>query len=67
MPAYEIVLKISHIFNLLDARGAVSVTERQAYILRVRSLARSVAQIYYAAREELGFPLLNSNKDKVCP
>jgi glycyl-tRNA synthetase alpha chain len=58
LPAYEQVLKASHTFNLLDARGALSVTERQRYILRVRALARGVAQAYYASREALGFPLL---------
>lgn len=58
LPAYEQVLKASHTFNLLDARGAVSVTERQRYILRVRTLARGVAQAYYASRESLGFPML---------
>lgn len=57
LPAYEMVLKASHTFNLLDARGAISVTERQAYILRVRTLARLVAENYYQAREALGFPL----------
>ncbi|WP_006786648.1 glycine--tRNA ligase subunit alpha [Thiorhodospira sibirica] len=57
LPAYEQVLKASHTFNLLDARHAISVTERQRYILRVRELARAVAQAYYAAREALGFPL----------
>ena len=58
LPAYEQVLKASHTFNLLDARRAISVTERQRYILRVRSLASQVAQTYYASREALGFPLL---------
>jgi glycyl-tRNA synthetase alpha chain len=58
LPAYEQVLKASHAFNLLDARHAVSVTERQRYILRVRALARAVAQAYYEARERLGFPML---------
>ncbi len=58
LPAYEQVLKASHIFNLLDARRAISVTERQRFILRVRTLARGVAQAYYASREALGFPLL---------
>jgi len=58
LPAYEQVLKASHTFNLLDARHAISVTERQRYILRVRSLARAVAQAYHASREGLGFPLL---------
>ena len=57
LPAYEMVLKASHIFNLLDARHAISVTERQRFILRVRTTARAVAQCYYHRREELGFPL----------
>ena len=61
LPAYEHVLKASHIFNLLDARHAVSVTERQRFILRVRSLARAVAEAYYQSRESLGFPLLGSS------
>src|SRR6201999_2929292 len=56
LPAYEQVLKASHTFNLLDARRAISVTERQRYILRVRTLASAVAQSYYASREALGFP-----------
>jgi glycyl-tRNA synthetase alpha chain len=59
LPAYEMVLKSSHTFNLLDARGAISVTERAAYIGRVRALARAVAQAYYASRERLGFPMLD--------
>jgi glycyl-tRNA synthetase alpha chain len=58
LPAYEMVLKASHTFNLLDARNAISVTERQRYILRVRSLARAVAKAYYDSREALGFPLI---------
>jgi glycyl-tRNA synthetase alpha chain len=58
LPAYEQMLKASHTFNLLDARRAISVTERQRYILRVRTLARGVAQSYYASREALGFPML---------
>lgn len=58
IPAYEMVMKASHAFNLLDARGAISVTERQRYILRVRTLSRAVAQNYYDSRESLGFPLL---------
>ncbi|MEJ2576335.1 MAG: glycine--tRNA ligase subunit alpha, partial [Gammaproteobacteria bacterium] len=58
LPAYEQVLKASHAFNLLDARHAISVTERQRYILRVRTLARAVAAAYHAAREQLGFPML---------
>ena len=57
LPAYEMVLKCSHAFNLLDARGAISVTERAAYIGRVRALARAVAQAYYESRERLGFPM----------
>jgi len=57
LPAYEMVLKASHAFNLLDARGAISVTERAAYIGRVRNLARAVAQVFYEAREKLGFPM----------
>ena len=56
--AYEMVLKASHIFNILDARHAISVTERQGYILRVRNLARKVASSYYEKRKALGFPLL---------
>jgi glycyl-tRNA synthetase alpha chain len=56
LPAYEQVCKASHSFNLLDARRAISVTERQRYILRVRTLAKAVAQAYYAQREKLGFP-----------
>ncbi len=58
LPAYEQVLKGSHTFNLLDARKAISVTERQRYILRVRALSRAVAQAYYEVRENLGFPML---------
>jgi len=61
LPAYEMVLKASHTFNLLDARNAISVTERQRYILRVRTLSRQVAEAYYAAREALGFPMLTDN------
>jgi len=57
LPAYEMVLKASHTFNLLDARHAISVTERQRYILRVRTLSRAVAEAYYARRESLGFPM----------
>jgi glycyl-tRNA synthetase alpha chain len=58
LPAYEQMAKASHTFNLLDARRAISVTERQRYILRVRTLARAIAQAYYASREALGFPML---------
>ena len=57
LPAYEMVMKCSHCFNLLDARGAISVTERAAYIGRVRTLARAVAQAYHDSRERLGFPM----------
>jgi len=56
LPAYEQVLRASHTFNLLDARRAISVTERARYIGRVRALARGVAQAYFEAREALGFP-----------
>jgi glycyl-tRNA synthetase alpha chain len=62
LPAYEQMLKASHTFNLLDARRAISVTERQRFILRVRTLARAVAEAYYNAREALGFPMLNNPK-----
>lgn len=58
LPAYEQLLKASHTFNLLDARHALSVTERQRYILKVRTLARLVAETYYHTREALGFPML---------
>ena len=57
LPAYEMMLKSSHVFNLLDARHAISVTERQRYILRVRTLARAVGEAYYARRESLNFPM----------
>ncbi len=57
-PAYDYVLKCSHTFNLLDARGAISVTERTGYITRVRNLARKVAAAYVEEREKLGFPLI---------
>jgi len=61
LPAYEQVMKASHAFNLLDARHAISVTERQRFILRVRSLSRSVAECYYETREALGFPLIKKD------
>jgi len=61
LPAYEQVCKASHSFNMLDARRAISVTERQRYILRVRTLAKAVAQAYYAQREKLGFPGLKQS------
>ena len=59
LPAYERILRAAHAFNLLDARHAISVTERQRYILRIRELSKGVAEAYYAARESLGFPILN--------
>jgi glycyl-tRNA synthetase alpha chain len=65
LPAYEQVLKASHTFNLLDARHAISVTERQRFILRVRNLARAVAQAYYESRESLGFPMLRQAREAV--
>ena len=60
LPGYEMVMKASHTFNLLDARGAISVTERAAYIGRVRGLSRAVAQAYYESRERLGFPMTHA-------
>lgn len=57
LPAYEMMLKASHTFNLLDARKAISVSERQRYILRIRTLSRAIAESYYASREVLGFPM----------
>jgi glycyl-tRNA synthetase alpha chain len=62
LPAYEQVLKCSHAFNLLDARGVISVTERTRYITRIRNLARQVAQLYLKQREDLGFPLLKQSE-----
>ena len=62
LPAYERILKAAHSFNLLDARKAISVTERQRYILRIRTLTKAVAEAYYASREALGFPMCNKNK-----
>ena len=61
LPGYEMVMKASHTFNLLDARKAISVTERQRYILRVRTLARGVAQGYFDSRLAAGFPLASPN------
>jgi len=58
LPAYEQVLKAAHAFNLLDARGAISVTERAGYIGRIRNLAKAVALSYFDSRERLGFPML---------
>ena len=62
LPAFELVLKASHAFNLLDARHAISVTERQRFILRVRSLSKMVAETYFTSREELGFPMLQQTE-----
>ncbi len=62
LPAYEQVMKASHTFNLLDARHAISVTERQRFILRVRTLARDVAEAYYQSREALGFPMASKQE-----
>jgi len=62
LPAYEMAMKASHTFNLLDARRAISVTERQQYILKIRRLSKAVAESYFAAREALGFPLLQDKK-----
>ena len=64
LPAYEQVLKASHNFNLLDARNAISVTERQRFILRVRTLARLVAEAYFESRKQLGFPLASEELRK---
>ncbi len=64
LPAYEQVLKASHNFNLLDARNAISVTERQRFILRVRTLARLVAEVYFESRKKLGFPLASEELRK---
>jgi glycyl-tRNA synthetase alpha chain len=62
LPAYEQMLTASHTFNLLDARQAISVSERQRFILRIRTMARAIAAAYYASREALGFPLLDNAK-----
>jgi glycyl-tRNA synthetase alpha chain len=64
LPAYEMVLKAAHTFNLLDARGAISVTERATYIARIRNLSKAVAQAYFASREQLGFPMLKNSLHK---
>lgn len=64
LPAYEMALKASHAFNLLDARHAISVTERQRFILRVRALTRDVASAYYDSREALGFPICQQKNDE---
>lgn len=62
LPAYEATLKAAHTFNMLDARGAISVTERAAYIGRIRKLSRAVAQAYFDSREKLGFPMLRRSE-----
>ncbi|MCK5312910.1 MAG: glycine--tRNA ligase subunit alpha, partial [Desulfobacteraceae bacterium] len=64
LPAYECCLKCSHIFNLLDARGAISVTERTGYIKRIRDIARVCARTYVEQREALGYPLLKKREEK---
>ena len=61
LPAYEMMMKASHLFNLLDARHAISVTERARYIGRIRGLSRAVAESYYQRRENLGFPMLKGS------
>ncbi|MBU0687236.1 MAG: glycine--tRNA ligase subunit alpha [Candidatus Margulisbacteria bacterium] len=63
LPAYDYTLKCSHLFNQLDARGAISVTERQAYIGRIRKLARDCARLYLEQREEMGYPLINGKNN----
>jgi glycyl-tRNA synthetase alpha chain len=65
LPAYEYCLKCSHAFNLLDARGAISVTERTGYIARIRNLARACAEAYLTQRKSMGFPLLNTRQETV--
>ena len=62
LPAYEMVLKAGNCFNLLDARGAISVTERAAYMAKVRNISRTVAQSYFESQERLGFPMLDNAK-----
>jgi glycyl-tRNA synthetase alpha chain len=64
LPAYEMVLKAAHTFNLLDARGSISVTERATYIARIRNLSKAVAQAYFTSREQLNFPMLNKTTQK---
>jgi glycyl-tRNA synthetase alpha chain len=65
LPGYEMILKAAHTFNLLDARGAISVTERATYIGRIRTLSRLVAQAYVDSREALGFPMLPPEQRRV--
>jgi len=67
LPGYEMILKAAHTFNLLDARGAISVTERAAYIGRIRALSRLVATAYVASREALGFPMLGERERAMLP
>lgn len=67
LPAYEQMLTASHTFNLLDARQAISVTERQRFILRVRTMSRAICEAYYASREALGFPMLAAVSDGEAP
>jgi glycyl-tRNA synthetase alpha chain len=67
LPAFDHVLKCSHTFNLLDARGVISVAERTRYIARIRGLARQVAQLYFKQREALGFPLLSTTAQTATP
>jgi glycyl-tRNA synthetase alpha chain len=64
LPAYEMVLKAAHTFNLLDARGSISVTERATYIARIRNLSKAVAQAYFTSREKLNFPMFNKTTQK---
>lgn len=64
LPAYEQVMKASHVFNLLDARHAISVTQRQGYILKVRALAKACAEMYYESRESIGFPLCTQDQNQ---
>jgi glycyl-tRNA synthetase alpha chain len=64
LPAYEQMLTASHTFNLLDARQAISVSERQRFILRVRSMSRAIAEAYYSSREALGFPMVQTVQRK---
>lgn len=66
LPAYELVLKAAHTFNLLDARGAISVTERATYIGDIRTLSRLVAQAYYDSRARVNFPMLDNSEHTVC-
>lgn len=67
LPAYDFVMKASHAFNILDARGVISVSERASYIARIRQMASSIAQSFVKSREELGFPLLKKGTTKKAP